>query len=112
MHGLHVNTNEPVVVGEKENNMQLPFTEQIVESNIFIREFLEDTDPTEFMWHRDLEDRVIESIEETDWELQLDNELPVSLNQKVFIPKETYHRLIKGTGNLQITLICWRGQND
>jgi|694.fasta_scaffold02536_33 hypothetical protein len=87
------------------NMIPLPFIEENVERNIFIREFHEETDSIEFVWHRDREDRIVESIGETDWEIQIDNQLPQSLNQKVFIPSETYHRLIKGTGNLKITLI-------
>lgn len=50
------------------------------------------------MWHRDKEDREIEVIGQTDWKIQLDNELPVSLsNNYIFIPKYKWHRLIKGT---------------
>lgn len=112
MHGLQKCIRKPVVVGEKENRMQLPFIEENVERNIFIREFHEQTDSIEFVWHRDREDRIVESIGETDWEIQIDNQLPQSLNQKVFIPSKTYHRLIKGTGNLKITLIKLESVND
>jgi hypothetical protein len=51
------------------------------------------------------EDRIIESIEQTDWLVQLDNELPKSLNEKVFIPMGVWHRVIKGSGDLKIKLI-------
>ena len=83
----------------------LPFVEENLEDNLFIREFLPNTESGDFTWHRDREDRIIESIGETDWMIQLDNELPKSLNQKVFIPKGVYHRVIKGTNNLKIKLI-------
>jgi hypothetical protein len=83
----------------------LPFKEEIVSDNVFIREFKQDTDSGEFIWHRDREDRIIESIGETDWLIQIDNELPKSLNEKVFIPMGVYHRVIKGTGDLKIKLI-------
>ena len=83
----------------------LPFVEENLEDNLFIREFLQNTESGDFTWHRDREDRIIESIGETDWMIQLDNELPKSLNQKVFIPKGVYHRVIKGTNNLKIKLI-------
>lgn len=92
--------------------MSLPFIEQNIKSNIFIREFSSLTDSIEFAWHRDKEDRIVESIENTDWEIQIDNQLPQSLNGKVFIPKETYHRLIKGTGDLKITLIKLESVNE
>jgi hypothetical protein len=82
----------------------LPFKEETLPNNTFIREFSQDTDSGEFMWHRDREDRVIEPIEKTDWLLQLDNELPKTIEGKMFIPMGVYHRVIKGTGNLKILL--------
>lgn len=85
--------------------MILPFQETKLEENTFIREFKQDTDSGEFTWHRDREDRIVESIGETDWMVQIDNELPRSLNEKVFIPMGVYHRVIKGTEDLKIKLI-------
>ena len=84
--------------------MELPFKEEIVSNNVFIREFKQDTDSGEFMWHRDFEDRVIESISKTDWQIQLDDELPKVIQGEVFIPMGVYHRVIKGTGDLKIKL--------
>ena len=83
----------------------LPFKEEVMSDNVFIREFKEDTDSGEFMWHRDREDRIIESIDETDWKIQLDDELPKVIQGEVFIPMGVYHRVIKGTGDLKIRLI-------
>ena len=85
--------------------MSLPFQETKLENNVFIREFKQDTDSGEFMWHRDREDRIIESIGKTDWLIQIDNELPKEINKEVFIPMGVYHRLIKGTNDLKIKLI-------
>jgi hypothetical protein len=82
----------------------LPFKEEVMSDNVFIREFKEDTDSGEFMWHRDREDRIIESIDETDWKIQLDDELPKVIQGEVFIPMGVYHRVIKGTGDLKIRL--------
>ena len=84
--------------------MSLPFQETKLENNIFIREFSHDTASGEFVWHRDRESRIIEPIGETDWLIQLDNELPKKIEGKIFIPVGIYHRLIKGTGDLQIKL--------
>ena len=81
----------------------LPFKEEIVD-NIFIREFKQDTDSGDYVWHRDREDRIIESISETDWMIQLDDELPKIIKGEVFIPMGVYHRVIKGTGDLKIRL--------
>jgi hypothetical protein len=85
--------------------MSLPFQETKLDNNVFIREFSNNTDSGDFMWHRDREDRIIESIGETDWLIQIDNELPKEINEKVFIPMGVYHRLIKGTNDLKIKLI-------
>lgn len=85
--------------------MNYPFKETKLEENIFIREFNQETDSSEMIWHRDKEDRIIESLEETDWMFQLDNQLPQKISGEIFIPKEVYHRLIKGTGDLKIKLI-------
>jgi len=85
--------------------MILPFNESQLEFNTFIREFKQDTDSEDFTWHRDREDRIIESISETDWMIQLDNELPKVINEKIFIPMGVYHRVIKGSGDLKIKLI-------
>ena len=84
--------------------MDLPFQETKISDNTFIREFSQDTDSGEFMWHRDRESRIIESIGETDWLVQLDDELPKKIEGEVFIPMGIYHRLIKGTGDLKIKL--------
>jgi len=82
----------------------LPFQENKISDNTFIRIFSQNTDSGEFMWHRDREDRIIESIETTDWKIQIDNELPKVIEGEVFIPMGVYHRLIKGTDNLKIKL--------
>ena len=82
--------------------MALPFQETKIGDNVFVREFSQDTDSGELMWHRDREDRVVEPIGDTDWMVQLDDELPVILNGRLLIPMGVYHRLIKGTGDLTI----------
>lgn len=81
-----------------------PYTEK-KENNYLIREFSHDTPSFEFVWHRDKEDRIVQALHDTDWQFQLDNEIPKRLSEnKLFIPKETYHRLIKGTGNLKVKI--------
>lgn len=86
------------------SKVMLPFIEEKIGENLFIRTFKQETDSGEFMWHRDYEDRIIESIEETDWGFQLDNQLPIKISGKIYIPKGVYHRLIKGSGDLTIKL--------
>lgn len=82
----------------------LPFQETKLSDNEFIRVFSKDTDSGEFVWHRDYESRIIESIGDTDWLIQIDNELPKQIRGEVFIPMGIYHRLIKGKGDLKIKL--------
>jgi hypothetical protein len=82
-----------------------PYTNIEVTDNHVIREFDENIDPIELMWHRDNEDRIVEALESTDWLMQLDDSLPIILNKPIFIPKHMYHRVIKGTGNLLVKII-------
>jgi len=84
--------------------MTNPYKEDKISEKTFIREFSQNTDSSEFIWHKDKEDRIVESIGETDWLVQIDNELPKKIKGQVFIPKETYHRVIKGNSNLKIKL--------
>jgi quercetin dioxygenase-like cupin family protein len=86
--------------------MNLPFQETKIQENTFIREFKQDTDSGDLHWHRDREDRVVELIEGENWYVQLDNELPKKLvkENKVFIPKGVYHRVIKGDGDLKVKI--------
>ena len=75
------------------------------EDGYIIREFSQNTPSFEFVWHRDKEDRIVQATHDTDWLFQLDNETPQRLTKnKLFIPKETYHRLIKGTGDLVVKI--------
>jgi hypothetical protein len=81
-----------------------PYKDLEITDKYIIREFNENIDPIELMWHRDNENRIIEIIGETDWKIQLDNQLPTSMNESISIPKHMYHRLIKGTGNLKLKI--------
>jgi hypothetical protein len=91
---------------EKIENVSIgTFSSEAKNENESIRIFNSDTSEESLTWHRDREDRIVESIGETDWQIQLDNQLPSSLNQKVFIQKGVWHRVLKGTGDLKIKLI-------
>lgn len=81
-----------------------PYQDIQKESNTVIRVFDQDIDPIELMWHRDQEDRIVEAVDPTDWQVQLDNELPTLINRQIFIPKYVWHRTIKGTGPLKIKI--------
>jgi len=80
------------------------YTDNNIEQNVVIRVFDQDIDPIELKWHRDDEDRLIEAIEPTNWLIQFDNELPVSMDKPIFIPKHIWHRTIKGIGPLKVKI--------
>ena len=81
----------------------LPFIQK-ENGNVKYRTFNSDVDEFELKWHRDKEDRKVTIIESTGWKYQTDNKLPIDLNEgdEIFIPKETFHRVIKGEGDLKI----------
>tara|TARA_R110000772_G_scaffold189587_3_gene300571 strand:+ start:190 stop:723 length:534 start_codon:yes stop_codon:yes gene_type:complete len=72
----------------------------------FKRVFNENVDSNELTWHRDYNDRKVFVESSNGWMLQMDEELPKVLNegQTYVIPKMVYHRVIKGTGDLKITV--------
>jgi hypothetical protein len=83
----------------------LPFTETR-KDNKLIREFKENTDSKEFVWHRDREDRDVRVLSSNGWKLQLDNQLPIRLEEgeTYFIEKFLFHRVIKGEGDLVVEI--------
>lgn len=80
---------------------------QTIRGNKILREFAHDTDSHELVWHRDKKDRYVKVLEGNGWKFQLDNSLPINLTegQTIFIPKEVYHRILKGSDNLKIQII-------
>lgn len=84
-----------------------PYTDEKLSNNSWIRTF--DpliTESEEYVWHRDLKDREIEVLEGENWMFQFDNELPmiININDKLFIPKMIYHRIIPGNKKLRIKI--------
>ena len=84
--------------------MSLPFLEHQVNKNIYLRKFLNETEDEEYIWHRDQEDRIIEVLSSDGWKFQQENELPILLEEgiTIYIPKLSWHRVIKGKGDLLI----------
>lgn len=82
-----------------------PYEETEQPDGSFARTFADATEE-ELTWHRDREDREVEALHETDWKVQLDNELPVSLQpgETLCIPAGVYHRLIIGSGPLSVRI--------
>ena len=77
------------------------FLEENYNGNIY-RTFPNDTKSDELIWHRDKEDRIVEAVENTNWLFQMDNQLPIKIEGEIFIPKNTFHRIIKGDGDLKV----------
>lgn len=84
--------------------MSMTYKETELGNNQYIREFSPDIATHEFEWHCDREDRIVEIVENADWRFQLDNQLPILLEKTIFIPKETYHRIIKGNNKLIVKI--------
>ena len=91
--------------------MVKPYT-QTYDNGVIIRQFDEDVNDDELIWHRDKRTREITILEGDGWKLQLDNQLPQELKQGQLytIPEMEYHRLIKGTGKLVVKI--WEETND
>ena len=83
---------------------KFPFTERHIKGNSFLREFRSSVDSEELVWHQDREDRVVKVVESGGWMLQMDNNLPVLLEEgeSYNIPSLSFHRVIKGSGDLKI----------
>ena len=80
-----------------------------LEPNTVLRTFGEDIDPIELKWHRDDEDRTVVAVDNSDWQIQLENKLPASLDVPIFIERGEWHRLIKGNGELKVKIIKSNG---
>lgn len=72
----------------------------------FVRVFSENVDVSKLVWHMDHDDRKVTVLSGSGWKLQLDNQFPVELqkNCTYFIPKNTFHRIIRGVGDLKIDI--------
>lgn len=84
-----------------------PYSETSTSADISLRTFNEKVSEDELVWHRDREDRIVKALHPTDWQVQLENELPVPFTE-IFIHKGLYHRVIKGTGTLNIQVEKFR----
>ena len=89
-----------------ESKQGMPFSQEQIDDSTFIREFSQDVDSEELIWHMDRKDRTVTILESSGWEFQMDNELPKILKEGdvLFIPKYTYHRVIKGNGKLIVEI--------
>jgi len=98
-------------VGRKDilgGNMsdKFPFTEKTITNTLVLRKFAYNTDSGDLIWHRDREDRSVEVISSKGWMFQFDNELPFEMKDgdRINIKKNSWHRVIKGKGDLIIKI--------
>ena len=91
--------------------MTRPYTEKVLEQegtgrHYVIREFSEDVDGEELVWHRDRQNRKVHILVSNGWKLQMEDRLPIPLEtgKEYYIGKNTYHRVIKGEGNLVVRI--------
>lgn len=72
----------------------------------FNRSISDDHSDTDYVWHRDRRDRKVVPIKSDGWYIQFDNEMPIEMEEgkEIFIEKDTYHRVIKGKGNLELQI--------
>ena len=86
--------------------MDFPFTEKQISKKYFLREFKRDVVSDELIWHMDREDRYVKVVSGDGWELQMDNQLPEIMTEgkTFFIPRYTYHRVIKGNSDLVVEI--------
>ena len=84
--------------------MVKPYDQIYNPDGTFTRIFDPSVSEDDLVWHRDYENREIKVLWNSGWMIQFDNELPVSINSVMRIPKMTYHRLIKGDGWLVLEI--------
>jgi quercetin dioxygenase-like cupin family protein len=86
--------------------MGRPYREVRLSDSSMIREFSRDVPIHELEWHMDRRDRVVEVIEGRGWKLQLQEGLPFELTpgRSYMIPRESWHRVLRGSGRLIILL--------
>ena len=87
--------------------MSLPYKDLEVTDQYIIREFNENIDPIELLWHRDDEDRTIEILEVgKGWKIQFDDQLPFDLEpeMRIFMMRHKWHRAWKGEDTLKVKI--------
>jgi len=87
-------------------NTSHPYEEKRFDNGLILREFKHNANVDDLIWHQDKKDRKVFVVESNGWKLQLSNGLPFPLieGKEYFIPKKSWHRVIKGNGNLKIKI--------
>lgn len=82
-----------------------PYLEERFE-NVIVREFPQELEQSNLVWHQDKKDRRIEILEGEGWKFQYDNNLPFELKEgdEFAVEAYEYHRLIKGNTKLVLRI--------
>jgi hypothetical protein len=91
-----------------------PYTQLDLSDGRIVRTFEASAADHELEWHMDHHDRRVRVLEGEDWKLQLESGLPFGMrvDETYFIPKKSWHRVIKGAGNLKIEIEELRALSD
>ena len=79
---------------------------QIKEGSVIVRKFSETSSDDELVWHRDENDREVTVISGAGWKFQYDDGLPFDMckGDVILVPKDSWHRIIKGEGDLVVSI--------
>jgi hypothetical protein len=82
-----------------------PYIDHAVDGTI-MRHFDENVDEWDLVWHRDESNRRVVVDKGTGWQIQFDNEMPIDIleGDEIYIKSMEYHRLIKGSSSLNLTI--------
>lgn len=85
--------------------MSKPYVQKIVDGKI-IRKFDKNVNPDELEWHQDKMNRHVRVLEGKNWQVQFDASLPMRLDvgETYYIPSKTWHRALRGEGDLIIEI--------
>lgn len=88
-------------------NNNFPFEEFEISPQVKYRSFSRNTLSEDLTWHRDADNRIIRIVEGKGWMLQLDNEMPVSMDPGSLhaIPSGVWHRVIMSEGASDLSLL-------
>jgi len=83
-----------------------PYSQLKISENVMVRIFESSVHDDELEWHMDRRDRHVRVLEGNGWKLQLENGMPFPLRagETYFIPKKSWHRVIKGKDDLMIEI--------
>lgn len=89
------------MVTKTSGNLKQPYSD-----DLNLRTFDVQADSSEYVWHRDEEDRLVEVISGEGWQFQHENILPWLLTpgMKFKIKSNEYHRIIKGVTDLRVRI--------